>query len=360
MNLGYFVDPLHPPGSNFTKTIHDDLEQLVILDQLGYIEAWVAEHYTAAWENIPAPDIFIAQALSMTKNMKLGTGVHCLPNHNPFHIAHRIAQLDHQAEGRFMWGIGSGATPLDFQAFGIDPATNEQRELTWETLDMVLRIWDGLEPGTYENKFWKFTMPEPMNELGFYVHMQPYQKPHPPIAVAGIGERSDSLIMAGQRGWWPLSIDFVPSTTLKAQWDAYSESSLKSGLIPNRSDWRICRNIFIADSTEEARDFALNGVMARDFVTYFRLVMEKLGFLKLMKIDPKVTDDDIDLEYMVDNIWIVGSREDVADKIRKLHSDIGGFGTLLAYSHEWEPRDKWIQSMTILAEEVIPSLSDLE
>ena len=100
--------------------------------------------------------------------------------------------------------------------------------------------------------------------------------------------------------------------------------------------------------------------MARDFVTYFRLVMEKLGFLKLMKIDPKVTDDDIDLEYMVDNIWIVGSREDVADKIRKLHSDIGGFGTLLAYSHEWEPRDKWIQSMTILAEEVIPSLSDLE
>ena len=48
-----------------------------------------------------------------------------------------------------------------------------------------------------------------------------------------------------------------------------------------------------------------------------------------------------------------------SEKIRKLHSDIGGFGTLLAYSHEWEPRDKWIKSMTILAEEVIPSLSDL-
>ena len=359
MDLGYFVDPLHPAGSDFTKTIHHDLDQLKVLDELGYSEAWVAEHYTAAWENIPAPDIFIAQAIAMTKNIKLGTGVHCLPNHNPFHIAHRIAQLDHQAEGRFMWGVGSGATPLDFQAFGIDPATNEQRELTWDTLEMVLKIWDGLEPGTYENKFWKFTMPEPMEELGFYVHMQPYQKPHPPIAVAGLGARSDSLIKAGQNGWWPLSIDFVPSNTLKSQWDVYEEAAKAAGRSSNRDDWRICRNVYIADTTEEARDFAFNGVMARDFVTYFRLVMDKLGFLDLMKIDPEMRDDDIDLEYMVDNIWIVGSREDVIEKIRQLYRDVGGFGTLLAYSHEWEPRDQWIKSMTILAEEVIPSLSDL-
>ena len=177
--------------------------------------------------------------------------------------------------------------------------------------------------------------------------------------MAGISVPSESLIKAGQRGWWPLSIDFVPSNTLKAQWDVYEEASVSAGRSPNRDDWRICRNVYIADTTEEARDFALNGVMARDFVTYFRLVMEKLGFLDFMKIDPDMPDDDIDLEYMVDNIWIVGSREEVSEKLRKLHSDIGGFGTLLAYSHEWEPRDKWIKSMTILAEEVIPSLSDL-
>ena len=76
-------------------------------------------------------------------------------------------------------------------------------------------------------------------------------------------------------------------------------------------------------------------------------------------MDPDMPDDDIDLEYMVDNIWIVGDREEVSQKIRQLYSDVGGFGTLLAYSHEWEPRDHWIKSMTILVEEVIPSLSDL-
>ena len=102
MHVGYFVDPIHPAGSDFTKTIHDDLDQIVTLDKLGYTEAWIAEHYTAAWENIPSPELFIAQAIAMTENIVLGTGVTSLPNHNPFHLAHRIAQLDHQAKGRFM------------------------------------------------------------------------------------------------------------------------------------------------------------------------------------------------------------------------------------------------------------------
>ena len=100
--------PLHPPGSNITQTMDDDLDQLVYLDKLGYSEAWVGEHFTAQWENIPAPDLFIAKAIAMTENIVLGTGVTCMPNHNPFMIAHRIAQLDHLAHGRFQWGIGSG------------------------------------------------------------------------------------------------------------------------------------------------------------------------------------------------------------------------------------------------------------
>ena len=38
MELGYFTMPLHPPGSNFTQTLEDDLEQIVTLDRLGYKE----------------------------------------------------------------------------------------------------------------------------------------------------------------------------------------------------------------------------------------------------------------------------------------------------------------------------------
>ena len=94
MKLGYFTMPLHPPGSEWSYTLKKDLQQILLLDELGYDEAWIGEHFTAEWENIPAPDQFIAMALALTENIKLGTGVTCMPNHNPFMIAHRIAQLD--------------------------------------------------------------------------------------------------------------------------------------------------------------------------------------------------------------------------------------------------------------------------
>ena len=113
MDVGYFMMPLHPPGANITKTLEDDIEQIVALDKFGYKEAWIGEHYTAGWENIPAPDLFIANAIPLTQNIMLGTGVNCLTNHNPFTLAHRIAQLDHMAHGRFQRVIGSGGFPVD-------------------------------------------------------------------------------------------------------------------------------------------------------------------------------------------------------------------------------------------------------
>ncbi|MAG36941.1 MAG: hypothetical protein CL878_11960 [Dehalococcoidia bacterium] len=60
MALGFFTMPLHPPGSDITKTLDDDLAQIVKLDELGYLEAWIGEHFTNEWENIPNPVLFIA------------------------------------------------------------------------------------------------------------------------------------------------------------------------------------------------------------------------------------------------------------------------------------------------------------
>ena len=64
MELGFFTMPLHPPGSDTTKTLDDDLEQMIVLDKMGYNEAYVGEHFTFTWENIPSPDLFIAKALA--------------------------------------------------------------------------------------------------------------------------------------------------------------------------------------------------------------------------------------------------------------------------------------------------------
>ena len=173
MKIGYFNMPLHPPGSDFQQTLHDDLEQIEILDNLGYTEAWIGEHFTAEWENIPAPDLFIVSALNRTKNIKIGTGVTCIPNHNPFVLAHRIAQLDHMAKGRFLWGVGSGGFPGDFSVLGIDPKSGKQRTITRESLDLILDFWKNPKPGKYKNEFWNFNVPEPNETIGLRFHMKP-------------------------------------------------------------------------------------------------------------------------------------------------------------------------------------------
>src|ERR1051325_11456111 len=135
MRYGYFMMPMHVPGSDPGVTLQTDLHQILRLDELGFHEAWIGEHATAEWETTPAPDIFIGAALQRTRQIKLGTGVSCLPNHNPFHLAHRIAMLDQLAQGRFLWGIGSGGFPGDFEGAGIDPQTGVQRQISLDTVD---------------------------------------------------------------------------------------------------------------------------------------------------------------------------------------------------------------------------------
>ena len=72
MELGFFTMPLHPPGSDTTKTLDHDIEQMVILGRVwGIKEAYVGEHFTFTWENIPSPDLFIAKAAAMTENNRL-------------------------------------------------------------------------------------------------------------------------------------------------------------------------------------------------------------------------------------------------------------------------------------------------
>ena len=356
MQVGFFTMPLHPPGSNFTQTLEDDIHQLEVLDRLGYSEAWIGEHFTAEWENIPAPDMFIANALARTKNIKLGTGVTCMPNHNPFMIAHRIAQLDHMAKGRFLWGVGSGSFPGDLEVFGFDPSTGDQRQMTRDSLDTVLSLWDNPTPGVYESKYWKFTIPEPVEEFGLRLHLEPYQKPHPPIGVAGLSPNSDTLILAGERGWIPMSINFVPPRILRTHWDAVEKGARSAGKTPSRAEWRISREIYVAETSEQARQDALNGVLRRDFEQYALQIVPKLGLLHIFKVDPDTPDSDISIEYLVDNIFIVGSPDEVTEKLLRLYDDVGGFGVLLAMGHEWQPYDAWVRSMELLVEEVAPRL----
>ena len=350
--------PLHPPGADMTELLKSDLHQIVKLDELGYEEAWIGEHFTAEWEPIPSPELFIAQALGVTKNIRLGTGVTCMPNHDPFVLAHRIAQLDHMAEGRLNWGIGTGSFPGDTHVFGYDEDGGvDAGAYTREALQTILKIWKNPEPGLYESKWWKFRIPEPDDVMGMRAHVQPYQKPHPPIGVAGVSPNSPTLKMAGQLGWIPMSINLAPPNQVKTHWDSIAEGAEDAGNEPDRLRWRVAREVFIADTTAEARRLVVEGTMARDFEGYFIPMLSKNDRLGIMKNDPDMPDSDVTIDYLIDNVFIVGSVAEVTQKLNDLYGELGGFGTLLAMGHEWNPYEPWQESMAALIKEVLPNVS---
>src|SRR5437773_12424365 len=76
-------------------------------------------------------------------------------------------------------------------------------------------------------------------------HIVPFQKPHPPIGVAGVSRGSDTLKLAGERGFWPMSLNLNPAY-VASHWESVELGAARMGRMPKRADWRLVREVFIA------------------------------------------------------------------------------------------------------------------
>src|SRR6202000_2526364 len=143
LRFGAFIAPFHPIDENPTLAIQRDLELVQWMDQLGYDEAWIGEHHSAAYELIASPEVFIAAAAERTKHIRLGTGVSSLPYHHPLMLADRINQLDHMTRGRTMFGVGRDPLPSDAIMMGIQPI--KQRDMMDQALGVLVKLLRGEE-----------------------------------------------------------------------------------------------------------------------------------------------------------------------------------------------------------------------
>jgi alkanesulfonate monooxygenase SsuD/methylene tetrahydromethanopterin reductase-like flavin-dependent oxidoreductase (luciferase family) len=356
MRFGAFLMPSHPPERTIRDGQSRDLLELARLDTLGFEEAWVGEHFTAEWEPCPAPDLLIAQALLRTRHIRLGPLGHLLPYHHPVELAHRVAYLDHMAEGRYQMGVGISALPSDHQLFGLDASGGRNRRMTFEALDIMTRLWtDGGQD--FQGEFWSMGRPRtPFDGLGY--HLRPYQSPHPPIAIAGLTPGSQNHKLAGEKGYVPVSLTISPDPAVTARhWDAVAEGAARTGRTPDRDQWRIIRDVFVAPTDAEARALAIDGPMGRCWRDFLLPLYLGLGLGSLLKLDPAMPDEQVNLDYLASNLWLVGSPATVADRITGLHRQTGGFGYLLITSYgdgSEREHEAWERSLRMLAGEVRP------
>jgi len=359
VHFGLFMMPLHPPYRGFADSYQRDVDQIVLADRLGFREAFVGEHLTERWENAPAPDLLIAQALAHRSTIKLGTGVTLLALHNPVYLAHRIAMLDHMAQGRFQWGIGGGAIPTDLALFGLDAKNQaEVRARSAEVFEVVLALWASDGTFSHHGRFFDIETPpfDPVKARGYY--MKPFQTPHPPIAVAASTPDSGSMRMAGERGFIPMSSSLLARTYLRDHWTLVEAGAAKGGRTARRSEWRVARDILVGPTPAIARERA-RAVLGRNYVDHQR--PNRLGTIQMTstKLDPSLPDDAVTVDYLMEHVWIVGDPSEVADKLHQLHEESGGFGTLLAITTDADDAGWDHESLRLLMEDVAPRVSRL-
>ena len=356
MKFGLFAMPAHPPERDLKAGFEWDLEIIRWLDELGYGEAWVGEHHTVPWEPNPAPDLLLVRAMAETSNIRLGPGGFLLPMHHPAALASRLAMLDHLSGGRLNFGLAASSIPTDQKMFGISPS--DIRAMTRESLEIILGLWDTPKPFRHEGKYWKVERPEPQFGI-FTPHLYPVQKPHPPIGVAGLSPSSDTLKWAGERGFMPMSLN-LNANYLSGHWAAVEAGALAAGRTANRSDWRMVREVLVADTDEEAWKLAVDGAMGRMTRQYSLKVVQAFGALPFLKHDKDVPDSDVTIEYLARTSWLIGSPETVARKIEALHDQVGGFGALLVLGFDYlDQPQAWRRSLELLATEVAPRLKHL-
>ena len=120
-------------------------------------------------------------------------------------------------------------------------------------------------------------------------HIKPLQAPHPPIGVAGLSKGSDTLKLAGERGYIPMSLNLNPAY-VASHWDSVEIGAAKTGRKPSRQDWRLVREVFVADTDEEAWKLSAGDMMGRMMGEYFLPLLGHFGFKDYLKHAPDVPD----------------------------------------------------------------------
>ena len=357
MKLGYFTMPLHPPERDYMETLREDREAIILADRLGYADAFVGEHVTDQAETITSCLMFIASLVSETKRIKLGSGTINLPNSHPAAVAGQVAMIDHLLEGRFLMGISPGGLRSDAEAFG--NLDNDRTAMFVEAIDMVLKLWSTDAPYDLEGKFWKITTARTLDrEIGQGIILKPFQKPHPPIVVTVVAPFSKGVIAAAERGWTPISANFLQPPWVASHWPMYEQGCKNAGRVASRADWRIAKSIFVADDEATARRYGKEPGSPYRF--YFRNLMRKLignGRPELFKRDRAMPDSAITLDYVVDSLVIAGTVDSVVDQLLAFRETTGDFGTLLYAGHDWVDARLGRRSMELMATEVMPRIN---
>jgi probable F420-dependent oxidoreductase len=180
-------------------------------EALGYDSLWIPEHPVIPLNRqTPFPgsrdgvlpdhynrwaDPFIALTVvaTVTKRIKLGTGICLLPERDPLMTAKVIASLDFYSGGRVIIGAGAGWLKEETEVMGTRFGSRWKRMR--ETVEAMRVLWTQSE-ASYEGELIRFP--------AVRCEPKPVQKPCPPVLLGAHGPKALERVARTYDGWFPL------------------------------------------------------------------------------------------------------------------------------------------------------------
>jgi len=170
----------------------EELKKLAInAESVGYDSVWVSDHFYSF--PTPGEDVFdslatLAALAPVTSRIRLGVMALCNSYRQPSLLAKMASTIDVISNGRLELGIGSGWYQLEYRAYGYPfPSARVRAEQLSESAQILKLMWTQNE-ATFQGKY--FSLQRALDRP------KPIQEPHPPLWIAGGGEKLTFRVVA--------------------------------------------------------------------------------------------------------------------------------------------------------------------
>ena len=260
-----------------------------------------------------------------------------LPYHNPLWIADRALFTDRLLRGRFMLGLGPGALPTDATMIGIP--LEELRGAFEEDVEVLMAILRG---GKVTHKTPRYNLVDAQTQFAPYSDFD--------VAVAAIASPTGPRV-AAKNGLDLLSVGATAPEggfdALALHWDVMQERAPQFGHIPDRSGWRLCGPMHLAETKEQAIEDVRHGLDA--WCDYTQNVLAAPHFRAA-----GTTFEERVAWVNETGLGVIGTPDEAIAQVERLQEQSGGFGSYLLIHHEWARHGATLKSYELFANHVKP------
>ncbi len=336
MELGFytFADVTASPQTGETispaQRLRNLLEEIELADQVGLDVFGVGEHHRPEYA-VSVPAVVLAAAAERTQKIRLTSAVTVLSSDDPVRVFQQFSTLDLLSEGRAEIMAGRGSFIESFPLFGYD--LDDYEQLFAEKLDLLLRLREE------ERVTWSGQHRPTLDGLGVYP--RPAQNSLP-IWVA-VGGTPASVVRAGMLGL-PMALAIIGGEPARFAplLKLYHEAALRGGHDAAMLPVGINSHGYIADTSQEARD---------EHAPFYMAMMNKLGVERGW---PRMSRRDYDMSSSLRGALVVGSPEEVIEKILFQHEILGHQRFLMQASIGAMPHRQVLHAIELFGTKVAP------